>query len=92
MHVSLITCILPHLPHIHIHAVATDSHAAEWEYQGEKRRRQGVHSSQNSFCLFQTQLRVSTIEFPAVGEAASPQDLCCDAEYSHSDITDVVIL
>lgn len=39
-----------------------------------------------------SQLRESTLELPAVGQAASTLDYFPDAEYSHSNIADGTIL
>lgn len=39
-----------------------------------------------------SQLRESTLELPAVGQAASTLDYFPDAEYSHSNTADVTIL
>lgn len=58
---------------------------------GEKRLKQGAHSSLHSVC-FTPQLRESSLEFTDVGQADATLDHYPDAEYSHSNIADVFIL
>lgn len=78
-----------------MHAVTRDSQITEWEYRERKKKEKARNRESIQVCIpsvcFRPQLRESTLQLAAVGQAASTLDCFPDAEYSHSSTTDVGI-